>query len=74
VKQTTQGLIEQHALDVFAGDEAHDDGGQERHQHADHEAARIGIAREHADRDIPQLLEIEPDDREDRTKLDQNRK
>ncbi|MEY9797158.1 hypothetical protein ABH984_005173 [Bradyrhizobium ottawaense] len=66
--------IEQHALDVFAGDEADDHSRQERDQHAEHEAARIGVAREEADHDIPELLEVQPDDREDRTQLDQNRK
>jgi hypothetical protein len=65
--------IEQHRLDVFAGNEADDDRGQERDQDADHEAARIGVAPEHADRDVPQFPEIEADDREDRTELNQHR-
>ncbi|MGY3354268.1 hypothetical protein ACVWZK_000931 [Bradyrhizobium sp. GM0.4] len=66
--------IEQQTLDVFAADETDDDGGKERHQHADHEVACIDVTREHPDRDVPQFLEVQHDDREDRAELDQDRK
>jgi hypothetical protein len=71
-RETHDPRIEQHELDVLAGKEADDDGRQEGDEHADDETAGIGVAREHADRDIPQLPEIESDDRKDRAELNQN--
>ena len=50
---------------------ADDRGGQERDQHADDEAARR-LLRERADRDRPQPLEIDRQDRQDRAELDQH--
>ena len=50
---------------------ADDHGGQERHQHADDEAPVVGIG-EHAERDPPQLGEIDHDDRENRAELNQH--
>ena len=50
---------------------ADDRGGQERDQHADDEAARRRIG-ERAERDLPQPLEVDRQDRQDRAELDQH--
>ncbi len=64
--------IEQECLDVASGDRTDHGRGQERDQHADHEAARGGI-REHAERDPPQFGKIQRHDRENRAELNQDR-
>src|SRR5262249_60923745 len=72
-RETHDPGIEQHFLDVFAEDQADDHGRQERDQNADDEAAIVRIG-EHAERDLPQLGEIDHNDRQDRPELNQDRK
>ncbi len=72
-RETHHPGIEKIALDEAAGGRPDYRGRQERHQHADDEAPRVGIT-EHAERDPPQFGEIDHDDRKNRAELNQHRK
>ncbi len=63
--------IEQDAPDEIAQKDADDRRRQERDDHADREAPRVGIAG-HRDGDPPQAREIDRQDGEDRPELDQD--
>src|SRR5450631_1675106 len=62
--------IEQMRLDESAGKGSDYRCGQERHQQTDDESPVLGIGK-HAKRYPPQFGEVDHDDREDRTELDQ---
>ncbi len=55
----------------FARDQTDDNGGQKSDQHADDEAAVVGIG-EHPQRNVPQFGKVDHDDRQNRAELNQD--